>query len=41
LAQARYDHIFQRVKLYNKAGMEPDAVVAAIDALLNPAGTTP
>ena len=41
LAQARYDHIFQRVKLYNKAGMEPDAVVANIDALLNPAGSTP
>jgi protease secretion system outer membrane protein len=41
LAQARYDHIFQRVKLYIKAGMAPDAVVAAIDALLNPPGSTP
>jgi protease secretion system outer membrane protein len=41
LAQARYDHIFQHVKLYNKAGMEPDAVVAKIDALLNPAGAAP
>lgn len=37
LAQARYDHIFQRVKLYNKAGLEPDAVIAKMDALLSPA----
>ena len=40
LAQARYDHIYQRVKLYNKAGMEPDAVIAKIDALLNPASAS-
>ncbi len=37
LAQARYDHIFQRLRLYNKAGVAPDAVVSYIDELLGSA----
>jgi len=35
LAQARYDHIFQRLRLYNKAGIAPDSVVSYIDELLS------
>jgi protease secretion system outer membrane protein len=41
LAQARYDHIFQRLRLYNKAGVPADSVVSYIDELLSPARTTP
>lgn len=41
LAQARYDHIFQRLRLYNKAGVPADAVVAYIDELLSPQRDTP
>jgi outer membrane protein, protease secretion system len=37
LAQARYDHIFQRLRLYNKAGLAPDAVVSYIDEMLGSA----
>lgn len=36
LAQARYDHILQRLKLYNKAGVPTEAAVARIDSLLMP-----
>jgi outer membrane protein, protease secretion system len=36
LAQARYDHILQRLRLFNKAGVAPDAVVAYVDELLAP-----
>lgn len=41
LAQARYDHIFQRLRLFNKAGVPADAVVAYIDELLSPQSDTP
>jgi len=36
LAQARYDYILQRLRLYNKAGMDPDLVVARVDEMLTP-----
>lgn len=41
LAQARYDHIFQRLRLYNKAGIAPEAVVSYIDELLGSAESSP
>lgn len=41
LAQARYDHIFQRLRLFNKAGVPADSVVSYIDELLSPNRGTP
>ncbi|NBW50477.1 MAG: channel protein TolC, partial [Betaproteobacteria bacterium] len=41
LAQARYDHIFQRLRLFNKAGVPADSVVSYIDELLSPQRDTP
>jgi protease secretion system outer membrane protein len=41
LAQARYDHIFQRLRLFNKAGVPADSVVSYIDELLTPQRNTP
>lgn len=41
LAQARYDHIFQRLRLFNKAGVPADSVVYYIDELLSPNRGTP
>jgi protease secretion system outer membrane protein len=41
LAQARYDHIFQRLRLYNKAGIAPEAVVSYIDELLGSGESNP
>ncbi|MDZ7890149.1 MAG: TolC family outer membrane protein [Rhodoferax sp.] len=41
LAQARYDHIFQRLRLFNKAGVPADSVVSYIDELLSPNRDTP
>ncbi len=41
LAQARYDHIFQRLRLFNKAGVPADSVVSYIDELLTPNRGTP
>ncbi len=41
LAQARYDHIFQRLRLYNKAGVPADAVVSYIDELLSSRPASP
>nr|WP_315847788.1 TolC family outer membrane protein [uncultured Rhodoferax sp.] len=41
LAQARYDHIFQRLRLYNKAGIAPEAVVSYIDELLGSGESSP
>ena len=41
LAQARYDHIFQRLRLFNKAGVPADAVVSYVDELLTPQRATP
>ena len=41
LAQARYDHIFQRLRLFNKAGVPADAVVSYVDELLTPQRGTP
>lgn len=38
LAQARYDHILQRLRLFNKAGLAPETVVAHVDELLSPPG---
>lgn len=40
LAQARYDHILQRLRLFNKAGLVPDVAVAHVDAMLSPAVAT-
>lgn len=40
LAQARYDHIFQRLRLFNKAGLPADTVVSYIDELLSPQDAT-
>jgi outer membrane protein, protease secretion system len=34
LAQARYDHILQRLRLFNKAGLPPETAVANVDAML-------
>jgi outer membrane protein, protease secretion system len=34
LAQVRYDHIIQRLRLYNKAGILADSVVSYMDELL-------
>lgn len=34
LAQARYDHILQRLRLFNKAGLTPETAVANVDAML-------
>lgn len=36
LAQARYDHILQRLRLFNKAGMPQEAAALEVDALLTP-----
>ncbi len=41
LAQVRYDHIYQRLRLFNKAGMPADVVVSSIDEILNPAADRP
>jgi len=41
LAQARYDHIFQRLRLFNKAGVPADSVVSYIDELLSPQRNMP
>lgn len=41
LAQARYDHVFQRLRLFNKAGVPADSVVSYIDELLSPNRGTP
>jgi outer membrane protein, protease secretion system len=38
LAQARYDHILQRLRLFNKAGLAPETVVAYVDELLTQPG---
>ncbi len=38
LAQARYDHILQRLRLFNKAGLAPETVVAHVDELLTQPG---
>lgn len=37
LAQARYDHILQRQRLFTKAGMSLTSVVSYLDAVLSPA----
>lgn len=34
LAQARYDHVLQRIRLFNRAGMAAEKVVEQVDALL-------
>lgn len=36
LAQARYDYILQRLRLYIRAGLDPELVVARVDEMLNP-----
>lgn len=38
LAQARYDHILQRLRLFNKAGLAPETVVAYVDEMLTQSG---
>lgn len=34
LAQARYDHVLQRIRLFNRSGMPVEKIVAQVDALL-------
>ena len=41
LAQIRYDHIAQRLRLYSKAGIAPESVVSYVDELLTSSAPTP
>ena len=41
LAQVRYDHIAQRLRLYTKAGIAAESVVSYVDELLTPSTLTP
>lgn len=34
LAQARYDHVLQRIRLFNRSGMPAEKIVEQVDALL-------